>query len=70
MVSSPTPPDALYVLACFVLVAGFAKALCVFPCVFTTERLWLDVIDLNGGRYQAAFRAVTAKRFSVHSSIA
>jgi len=48
---------------------GFAKALRVFPCVFTTERLGLDVIDLNGGRYEAAFRAVTAKGLSIHPSI-
>jgi hypothetical protein len=52
------------------LVAGFAKALRVFPCVFTTERLGLDVIDLNGWRYQATFRAVTAKWLSIHPSIA
>ena len=60
----------LYVLARFVFVTGFAKALRVFPCVFTTERLGLDVIDLNGGRYEAAFRAVTAKGLCVYPSIA
>lgn len=70
MLISPAAPDALYVLACFVLVAGFAKALCVFPCVFTTESLGLDVIDLNGWRYKAAFRALAAKGFGVDPSIA
>jgi hypothetical protein len=47
------------------LVTGFAKALRIIPCVFAAERLGLDVIDLNGGRYEAAFRAVTAKRIRI-----
>jgi len=52
------------------LVARFAQTLGVFPCVFTTKRLGLDVVDLNGRGYEAAFRAVTAKGFGVHPSIA
>lgn len=48
---------------------GLAKALCVFPQVFTTERLGLDVIDLDSGRYKAAFLAVTAKGLCINPSI-
>jgi len=42
-------------------VTCFAKALRVFPQVFPAKCLGLDVIDLNGRSYEAAFRAVTAK---------
>jgi hypothetical protein len=47
------------------LVTRFAKALRVFPRVFAAKCLGLDVIDLNGWRYQAAFRAMTAKGLSI-----
>lgn len=67
---SPAATDALHVVACFVLVACFAKALRVFPSVFTTERLGLDVIDVNGWGYKAVFRAVTAKWLGINPSIA
>jgi len=54
----------------FVLVIRCAKALCVFPRVFTTESLGLDVIDLDGRGYEAALRAVSAKGLGVYPSIA
>jgi hypothetical protein len=50
-------------------VACFAKALCVFQQVFAAKRLGFDVIDLNRWRYEAAFRAVTAKGLSIHPLI-
>jgi len=66
----PAPSNALNVAPCLVLVTCFAKALCVFPQVFTTEGLGLDVVDLNGWRYEPAFRAVTAQGLCVYPSIA